>query len=75
MPENVQWEYRIETIGSFFKKVKPEILEEFLNELGQEGWEATSVHHPQNSNQIWITIKRPVTRSTRRRRSLPEETW
>ena len=49
MSENVQWEYRIETIGSFFKGVKPEKLEVLLNELGMEGWETVNLHQPQDS--------------------------
>jgi len=75
MSENVQWEYRIETIGSAFKGVKPDKLEVYLNEIGQEGWEVVSVHQPHSSNQIWVIAKCPLTRDSRRRRSQPGETW
>lgn len=75
MSEIIEWEYRIETIGSAFRGVKPEKLEDFLNELGMGGWEVVSVHQPHSSNQIWVTGKRPVTRETRRRWTRPEQQW
>lgn len=75
MSDNIQWEYRIETIGSAFRGVKPEKLEFFLNELGLESWEVVSIHQPHSSNQIWVTAKRGMTRDSWRRRSQPGESW
>ncbi len=75
MSENMQWEYKIEVLGSAFRGMKPEKLEVFLNELGLDGWEVVSVHQPHSSNQIWITAKRSITRDTRRRRSQPGQSW
>lgn len=75
MSENLQWEYRIETLGSAFRGVKPESLEIFLNELGVDGWEVVSVHQPHSSNQVWVTAKRALSRDSRRRRSQPGESW
>ena len=75
MSENTQWEYRIEVIGSALRSTKPEQAEGILNELGLDGWEVVSLHQPTNSNKVWITVKRPVTTGTRRRRSRPDEAW
>ena len=75
MSETIQWEYRIEVIGSAWRSTKPEHAEDFLNELGQSGWEVINLHQPENSNKIWITAKRPLTITTRRRRSLPGAEW
>lgn len=75
MTENTQWEYRIEVVGSALRSLKPENVEQYLNDLGLEGWEVVNLHHPTNSNKVWITIKRPLSTSTRRRRSQPDEEW
>jgi len=72
MIENTQWEYRIDVVGSAWRGTKPETIEEYLNELGIEGWEVINLHQPENSNKIWVTIKRPLTTATRRQRSRPE---
>ena len=69
-----QWEYRIEKYGSAWRSPKREDVEAYLNALGDEGWEVINLHHPHSSNQVWITVKRPMT-STRRRRRLPGEEW
>jgi hypothetical protein len=75
MSENTQWEYRIETVGSAFKGVKPEKLEIYLNEMGLDGWEVVSLHQPHSGSKVWITIKRPLRRSSRRRRTQPGDQW
>jgi hypothetical protein len=75
MAENTQWEYRIDIIGSAWRGPKSENIEAYLNELGIEGWEVINLHQPQNSNKIWITIKRPLTTAARRQRSRPENQW
>ena len=75
MAEQTKWEYRITEVGSFWKGTKPEDIEDYLNQLGDEGWEVINLHHPENSNKVWVTIKRPLTTTTRRHRSLPGEEW
>lgn len=75
MPEKDRWEYRIEEIGSFWRASKAADVEAFLNSLGEEGWDVINLHQPENSNKIWVTAKRPLTTSTRRRRNLPGEDW
>jgi hypothetical protein len=65
-----QWEYRVQTIGSIFG-TKDELIEAMLNEWGEEGWEATHVYTPEGSGKVTIVAKRPLTRETRRYRSLP----
>ena len=65
-----QWEYRVLTIGSVFGKGRGH--EATLNEWGQEGWEVTHVYTPESSSKVTIVAKRPLTRSTRRERSMPQ---
>lgn len=72
MAEEMQkWEYRVQTVGGFFTGVKADELEEMLNEWGEEGWEVVSTHIIENVNKINVIVKRPLTASTRRMRSLP----
>ena len=69
--EITQWEYRVQTVGSFWSGVKAEELEQLLNEWGEEGWEVASTHVLENTNKINVIAKRPLTDRARRRRSLP----
>lgn len=66
-----QWEYRVQTIGSFFGGVKAEELEALLNEWGEEGWEVVSTHIKENENKINVIAKRPLTERVKRARSMP----
>jgi len=66
-----QWEYRVETIGGFFKGVKADELEEMLNEWGEDGWEVVATHIIENANKINVIAKRPLTDRVRRDRSRP----
>jgi hypothetical protein len=70
MSDQSLWEYRVQTIGSAFG-AKDEVIESTLNEWGEEGWEAVSVYTPSNSGKVTVVAKRPLSRSTRRQRSLP----
>ncbi len=70
MDDQTLWEYRVQTIGSAFG-TKDEQIEATLNEWGEEGWEAVSVYTPSNSGKVTIVAKRPLTRSTRRQRTMP----
>jgi len=71
MTETTQWEYRVQTVGGFFKGVPADELEELLNEWGEEGWEVVSVYTPSQSGKVTIVAKRPLTRTARRERSMP----
>ena len=66
-----QWEYRVETIGSFFG-TKDDLIQAELNEWGQDGWEALSVYTPYGSGKITVVAKRPLTNRARRMRSMPQ---
>ncbi len=70
MTEYEKWEYRVETIGSAFG-TKDELLQDTLDEWGEEGWDVISVRPPTNSSKITIVAKRPLTRTERRLRNLP----
>jgi hypothetical protein len=71
MAELNQWEYRVLTVGSFFKGVKDDDLEALLNQFGEEGWEVVGFRTIENSNQSQIIAKRPLDRTARRWRSMP----
>lgn len=66
-----QWEYRVQTVGGFFKGVPADELEGILNEWGEEGWEVVSTHILENANKINVIAKRPLTAAVRRQRSIP----
>lgn len=66
-----QWEYRVQTVGSFFGGVKPEALEQMLNEWGEDGWEVVSTHILENTSKINVIAKRPLTNQVKRMRSMP----
>ncbi|HSF80175.1 MAG TPA: hypothetical protein VLA49_03015 [Anaerolineales bacterium] len=71
MKPPAQWEYRVETLGTFWSGVKDELLEALLDEMGEEGWEVFSIENPPNSNKLRIVSKRPLLQTTRRRRTWP----
>lgn len=71
MSEINQWEYRVLTIGTFFKGVKDADLETILNQMGEEGWEVVAFRTIENSNQAQLVAKRPLDRTARRWRSMP----
>jgi hypothetical protein len=75
MSENTFWEYHIEVIGSSWRGLKPEVVTAALNEFGEMGWEVVNLHQPQNSNKMWVALKRPLSHGSRRQRSRPEESW
>ena len=70
MEEIKQWEYRVQTVGSFWSGVPAENLEQLLNEWGEEGWEVISTHILENQNKINVIAKRPLTRGAKRMRSI-----
>jgi hypothetical protein len=69
--QTVQWEYRVQTVGSIFGGAKDEQVESTLNEWGLEGWEAVNVYTSINSSRATLVAKRPLTAASRRRRSMP----
>ena len=73
MAESIQqWEYRVQSVGGFFKGVPADELEALLNEWGEEGWEVVSTHILENANKINVIAKRLLTRTMRRERSMPQ---
>ncbi|MFZ5879392.1 MAG: DUF4177 domain-containing protein [Chloroflexota bacterium] len=73
MSEEMQkWEYRVETVGTFWSGVKADVLQNTLNEWGEEGWEVVSTHILENANKINVIAKRPLTERVRRARSMPQ---
>ncbi len=68
-----KWEYRVQTVGSFWSGVKDLELETLLNGWGEEGWEVVGFRTLENSNQATVIAKRPLTRQTQRQRSMPRK--
>jgi len=74
MAEEIKkWEYRVQTMGSFFG-TKDEHIQATLDEWGQEGWEAINVYTPYGSGNVTLVAKRPFTDRARRTRSMPQMT-
>jgi putative IMPACT (imprinted ancient) family translation regulator len=71
MAEHTQWEYRVQTFGTFFTGMKDEEMEEALNEWGVDGWEVISARGIENTSKVVVLAKRPLTASARRRHSFP----
>jgi hypothetical protein len=69
--QTVQWEYRVQTIGSAFSGAKDEQIEATLNEWGLEGWKAVNLYAPTGSNKVTLVAKRQLTAASRRLRSMP----
>jgi hypothetical protein len=67
----IQWEYRVQTVGSPISGAKDGQIETILNEWGVEGWEAVNVYSPSNSPKVTMVAKRQLTAATRRMRSMP----
>jgi len=66
-----QWEYYLESFGSFWSRPKDEELAAILNELGEEGWEVFAFYQAPSSNKVTIVAKRPLSQAARRRRDWP----
>jgi hypothetical protein len=73
MSGNTQWEYRLEILGTAWRSPKPESIQSFLNELGEQGWEIFSLHRPHSSNKVWIAAKRPLSADASRQRRRQRE--
>lgn len=71
MPENVQWEYRVQTFGSVWRGASDAVLEAALNEWGEEGWEIIAFRTLENSGRAQVIARRPLDRTTRRWRNMP----
>jgi hypothetical protein len=70
MTEQALWEYQVVSIGGAFG-TKDDLLQATLNEMGEQGWEVVSVYTIGQSPKVTIVAKRPLTATTRRRRSIP----
>lgn len=71
MSETTQWEYRIESFGTFFSNPKDDDMTAALNQWGEEGWEVIHIHSYPNGSKALVIAKRPLDRSTRRSRTMP----
>lgn len=71
MADSTRWEYRVETFGGVLSQPKDDLLEQTLEEWGEEGWEVISAHGLENTYKVRIIAKRPLSLTSRRRRSWP----
>lgn len=72
MSENIQWEYRTQSVGSVWSGAKDEELEALFNAWGEQGWEILQVVPITSSNKVRVVARRPLTRAARRERSWPD---
>jgi hypothetical protein len=54
---NERWAYQVIEVKPGFLTIKPEALQEKLNQMGQAGWELVNVHH---SHLVTLYFKRPL---------------
>ena len=72
MGEINQWEYQTRVLGTYWTAAKPEDIEDFLNTWGDAGWEVFTAYPASSGSKVTFIARRPLTPSTRRRRSWPE---
>ncbi len=72
MAETQAWEYRVQTFATALRGPKDKEVEATLNEWGEEGWEVVAIRSLESTNKMCVVAKRPLTDSTRRRRSRPD---
>jgi hypothetical protein len=65
------WEYSVQSVGGILRQPKPEQLTEMLNRAAAEGWELTHLATQDNTNALWLVLRRPSTARTRRESSWP----
>jgi hypothetical protein len=70
MADEIQWEYRLETFGTYWTRPKDELLQATLDEWGEEGWEVINIVSS-SGEKLTLIAKRPLSRSTRRQRTWP----
>lgn len=63
------WEYRVQTLGTALRSARDEEIEALLNQWGEEGWELVGV--TAESGKVRLLARRPLSRATRRWRSMP----
>jgi hypothetical protein len=71
MNESELWEYRVESMGSAFKGLKDEEIQDMLDEWGEQGWEVINLIQTSGCNKVRIVAKRKLGDRARRQRSMP----
>jgi len=66
MTTEIDWEYRVETFGGALSAVKDEVLEEVLNDWGEDGWQLVSAYLI-GSNKVRVIAQRPLVALSRRK--------
>ncbi|MGD8814124.1 MAG: hypothetical protein PVI78_06565 [Anaerolineales bacterium] len=66
-----EWEYGVETLGTIWRSPSPDDLARLLNAAAFEGWEPVSVVSLSSGNRLLVILRRPLTKTTRKRRT----TW
>jgi hypothetical protein len=71
MSDSPAWEYSVYTSGSALKREPDADLESALNDMGEQGWEVVAAVPIEGSFKIRYILKRPLSVSVRRERSMP----
>lgn len=57
---STRWQYKVEQVKvGTWGNVKPELLEERLQKLGQQGWELVNAVHATQWGPTMLFLKRP----------------
>jgi hypothetical protein len=67
-----EWEYRVETLGTFWRGPSPDALASLLNAAAAEGWETVSVASLASGNRLLVILRRRLAKKTERTR---RDTW
>ncbi len=70
MAEEMQWEYRVQTLGSALRGVKDQDIEAALNAWSEEGWEVFTVM-PRPDGKVTLVVRRSLGKRPRRERTWP----
>ena len=70
MTEQIQWEYRVQTLGSALREPKDSEVASLLNAWAVEGWELVNATHT-TGNKLMLVARRPLSSGERHRRTYP----
>jgi hypothetical protein len=56
MAELTRWEYRCQSVGSVWSRPKDEVVEDMLNNWGEEGWEVVGLWRNPINLPLWLAV-------------------
>jgi hypothetical protein len=71
MVDQIKWDYRVSSFGTFWNGPNDEEIEAALREWGQEGWEVVALTKIENSNKVRVVAKRMLSNPAQRKQGWP----